>query len=313
MLGVYFLQQLILATIFFHFACQGHEEFGLFRLKKKGYLLKDSVSRVFKSQSQMVCAHHCAIDGQFKCKSFNFILDANVQKNCELNLRALSSTDNASLVLSAGALYFERINEDYPSTCTILKSNEPKTLSGYYKIQPNKDEPPFKAFCNMTDKNEIGVTVFSHDSEESTHVTGYEAKGSYRKVVSYDLSMEQIVNVVNSSRYCEQYIRWHCKGAGLYFQSSAGPDSWWVSRQGYKMLYWGGATPGSKNCACGMTNSCLDPARPCNCESVNYQWVEDSGLLVDKEYLPVSELRFGDTGHNSEEGYYTLGKLLCWH
>jgi hypothetical protein len=23
-------------------------------------------------------------------------------------------------------------------------------------------------------------------------------------------------------------------------------------------------------------------------------------------------LRFGDTGSSSEEGYHTLGKLLCW-
>jgi hypothetical protein len=26
----------------------------------------------------------------------------------------------------------------------------------------------------------------------------------------------------------------------------------------------------------------------------------------------VSELRFGDTGGSDEEGYHTLGKLLCW-
>ena len=168
------------------------------------------------------------------------------------------------------------------------------------------------AFCDMTDKDGIGVTVFSHDSEESTHVAGYEAKGSYRKVIAYDLTIDQIVNVINSSLHCEQYIRWYCKGAGLYLSLSAGPDSWWVSRQGYKMIYWGGATPGSKKCACGMTNSCVDPNRGCNCESVNYQWGEDSGFLVDKEYLPVSELRFGDTGDSSEEGYHTLGKLLCW-
>jgi hypothetical protein len=62
-----------------------------------------------------------------------------------------------------------------------------------------------------------------------------------------------------------------------------------------------------------MTYSCLDPAKPCNCESVQDQWVEDSGFLVDKEYLPVSELRFGDTGSTSEEGYHTLGKLVCWN
>ena len=35
-------------------------------------------------------------------------------------------------------------------------------------------------------------------------------------------------------------------------------------------------------------------------------------VLVQKEFLPVTELRFGDTGSENEEGYHTLGKLLCW-
>ena len=180
-------------------------------------------------------------------------------------------------------------------------------------IQPDKDDPPFTVFCNMADKNGAGVTTFSHDSEKSTHVNGYESRGEYRKIITYnDLAMKQIVNVVNGSRYCEQFIKWHCKNAGLYLMNSS-PDSWWVSRQGYKMDYWGGATPGSKKCACGITNTCLDPTRTCNCDAAHGdEWHEDSGLLVDKKYLPVSEMRFGDTGHTTEEGYHTLGKLLCW-
>ena len=94
---------------------------------------------------------------------------------------------------------------------------------------------------------------------------------------------------------------------------SQGPDSWWVSRQGYKMVYWGGATPGSKKCACGMNNTCVDPSRTCNCDGPpGGEWNENSGLLVQKEFLPVTELRFGDTGSENEEGYHTLGKLLCW-
>ena len=195
----------------------------------------------------------------------------------------------------------------------MLKFNNSESPNGFYMIQPNDDEAPFEVFCDMTDKNKIGVAVFSHDSEESTHVSGYEGQGEYKKIITYsNVTMEQIVSVVNASLYCEQFIKWYCKGAGFYFNYHVGADSWWVSRQGYKMLYWGGAIPGSKKCACGMTNSCFNPAKPCNCESVDNQWIEDSGFLVNKEYLPVSELRFGDTGHLSEEGYHTLGKLLCW-
>ena len=195
----------------------------------------------------------------------------------------------------------------------MLKSDELRTLSGYYNIQTNKDQPPFKAFCNMTDKNETGVTVINHDSEARKRVTGYGDSGSYKKVITYDLTVEQIVNVINSSRHCKQYIRWDCYSAGLYLQLSDGPFSWWVSRQGYKMINWGGATSGSKNCACGMTYSCFDPQWSCNCDGMEDRWAEDSGFLVDKKYLPVSELRFGETGSSFEKGYHTLGKLLCWH
>ena len=195
----------------------------------------------------------------------------------------------------------------------MLKIDEPETTSGYHMIQPNKNKSPFTVFCNMTAKNGSGVTTFSHDSETSTHVHGYEGKGKYRKNITYsDLTMEQIVSVINASRYCEQFIKWHCKGAGLYLLYSS-PDSWWVSRQGYKMDYWGGATPGSKRCACAIDNTCVDSAYTCNCDGAQGdKWEEDSGFLVQKEYLPVSELRFGDTGSENEEGNHTLGKLLCW-
>ena len=62
-----------------------------------------------------------------------------------------------------------------------------------------------------------------------------------------------------------------------------------------------------------MNNTCVNPSKTCNCDGAHHnEWSENSGLLVQKEYLPVSELRFGDTGLAEEEGYHTLGKLLCW-
>ena len=39
---------------------------------------------------------------------------------------------------------------------------------------------------------------------------------------------------------------------------------------------------------------------------------EDSGFLSNMTDLPVKQLRFGDTGHNNEHGYHTLGKLKCY-
>ncbi|XP_028393078.1 neurexin-4-like [Dendronephthya gigantea] len=158
----------------------------------------------------------------------------------------------------------------------------------------------------MTSKNGVGVTEIGHDSESKTFVNGYEPAGSYRRKIKYDIAMEQIVDIIKQSKNCEQFIKYECHASKLLAF-----DGWWVSRQGSKMNYWGGAAVNSGKCACGMTNSCAG-GRKCNCDINDETLREDSGYLTDKNTLPVTELRFGDTGHSVEYGYYTLGKLRCW-
>ena len=120
--------------------------------------------------------------------------------------------------------------------------------------------------------------------------------------------MEQIVGIINRSERCEQFINYECFYAYLLFDHY----SWWVSRDGVKMTHWGGADFGSNSCACGMMNNCVGNKK-CNCDSREKKWNEDSGYLKNKSTLPVSELRFGDTGGTlgSDMGYHTLGKLQC--
>ena len=159
----------------------------------------------------------------------------------------------------------------------------------------------------MTSKNGVGVTVIGHDSESRTLVKGYESRGSYKRKINYDISMEQIVAIIKQSKNCEQFIKYKCYDS--YFSGYG----WWVSRQGSKMNYWGGAAVNSGKCACGMTNSCAGGGK-CNCDKNDLTWREDSGYLTDKNTIPVTELRFGDTGDSSwgESGYHTLGELRCW-
>ena len=88
-------------------------------------------------------------------------------------------------------------------------------------------------------------------------------------------------------------------------------DGLWVSRDGVQMAYWGGGS-NAYRCACAMTNSCADPSLSCNRNKNDTTWREDSGFLIDKSHLPVTQLRFGDTGYSVEEGYHTLGKLECY-
>ena len=161
----------------------------------------------------------------------------------------------------------------------------------------------------MTSKNGVGVTVIGHNSEAVTKVDGYESPGSYSRKIKYDLPMERITAIMQTSMKCEQFIKYQCFHS--IFLLNGARYAWWLSRQGAQMKYWGGAAVNSNKCACGMTNSCAG-GKSCNCDKNDYVLREDSGFLTDKNTLPVTELRFGDTSGEKEYGYHTLGKLMCW-
>jgi hypothetical protein len=135
--------------------------------------------------------------------------------------------------------------------------------------------------------------------------------GSYHKNINYThASKQQIECLIKASKNCEQFIKYECRNSVLLWHGLA--YGWWVSRDGTKMDYWGGSTPGSWKCACGITNTC-HAGHGCNCDANDGVWREDSGLLLDKSSLPVSQLRFGDTGDPREEtGFHTLGKFKCY-
>ena len=154
------------------------------------------------------------------------------------------------------------------------------------------------------------MTVISHDSESRKRVSGCESAGCYSRDIHYTgATLSQLARLTTVSSHCEQSIKYECYGSGFWFNN---PQGWWVSRDSTKMTYWGGASPGSGKCACGMTNSCANTGDRCNCDKNDLNWRQDSGLLTDKTKLPVKQLRFGDTGDKGEKGYHTLGKLKCY-
>ena len=210
-----------------------------------------------------------------------------------------------------------QVKSNSHSSCSVIRKYV-SSSSGNYVIDPDGAGglAPFTVYCDMSDKNGVGVTVISHDSESRTLVDGYDGKGDYSRSVHYaGASLSQLASLTGVSSHCEQFIKYECYGSLFLFRND--PHGWWVSRDSSRMLYWGGASPGSKNCACGMTNSCADPSHACNCDKNDGVWRQDSGLLNDKSTLPVKELRFGDTGVNGpnavadEKGYHTLGKFKC--
>ena len=201
-----------------------------------------------------------------------------------------------------------------PTSCSEIKTRSGGTSSGTYMIDPDGvgGVTPFNVYCDMTDKGGVGVTVISHDSERRTHVgniPGCGGHGCYSKDVRYTgVSTAQLAALTRVSQNCEQFIKFECNNDVAFIQEN---DAWWVSRDGAKMKYWGGASGYDNMCACGVTNSCSN-GKKCNCYNRDGGWREDSGLLTDKSVLPVTQIRLGDLDNYTEEGYHTLGKLKCY-
>ena len=201
-----------------------------------------------------------------------------------------------------------------PLSCSSIKSGRSGSSSGNYIIDPDGKGgvAPFSVYCDMSDKGGVGVTIISHDSESRTHVAkipGCGTAGCYRKDVTYTgVSTAQLAALTRVSQNCEQFIKFECNNDVEFIELGY---AWWVSRDGTRLNYWGGATGYKNMCACGVTNSCSN-GKKCNCYNGGSGWRQDSGLLTDKSVLPVTQIRLGDLDGSREEGYHTLGKLKCY-
>lgn len=181
---------------------------------------------------------------------------------------------------------------------------------------------PFPVECIFHPDNRSD-TLVHHKNEMTTDVKGFKEPGSFIQDIVYDAPMEQMIQLVNRSALCRQRLTYECFNARLFDTSvqdttpdTFSPYGWWVSRSNQRMDYWGGSIPGSRKCRCGLYGSCKDPQRWCNCDAGIEEWLSDGGELTDRDYLPVRQLRFGDTGSASmqedkKRGRYTLGPLEC--
>ena len=233
------------------------------------------------------------------------ILSANISHSGTYTCNA---TDAFSSIQTSVTVHVK-----YSETCTKVKASI-SNVSGDYLIDPDGvlGEDPFPVYCNMTDKGGVGVTIVGHDMENRTQVIGYEKRGEYFVDVHYrSASISQLKAPTEASGNCQQFIKYECFHARLIEDGF----SWWVSRDGQNMAYWGGANFKTGGCACGLTRSCANgQSLKCNCDKNDKKWREDGGFLTNKSHLPVKQLRFGDTGdaYLKEEGYHTLGKLECY-
>lgn len=183
--------------------------------------------------------------------------------------------------------------------------------SDTYWIDPDGSGPlsPFKVNCNMTEEN-VWTTVMN-SLPPRTPVTGSSREKRTVLQVNYSASIEQMTAITTSAEYCEQHIAYSCRMSRLLNTPDGTPYTWWVGRGSEKHFYWGGSGPGIQKCACGIDRNCTDPKYDCNCDADHKLWREDSGLLVYKDHLPVSQVAVGDTNRPGSEAKLTVGPLRC--
>ena len=176
------------------------------------------------------------------------------------------------------------------------------------------DGNPYLALCNVTDDLKRTYTIINHNKMTKIRVSDANAGGTqYKHEITYSnsISMQQIIKLIEESKECRQHIRFHCFSSKLLNTPRGPSHAFWLSRDNKRQDYWGGAEPGSKKCACGMTEptSCEGTAKFCNCDIKDSQWRVDEGYLTDKSTLPVTGLLFNKKSAKSD---FTLGPLECW-
>uniref|UniRef100_A0A3P8X6B6 Contactin-associated protein-like 4 n=1 Tax=Cynoglossus semilaevis TaxID=244447 RepID=A0A3P8X6B6_CYNSE len=197
----------------------------------------------------------------------------------------------------------------YQQSCEAYKHNG--NTSGHYHIDVDGSGPirPQLVYCNMTE----GDTwmVIQHNNTERTRIRPSPSGNLYSVHLDYMTEEEQLMAVISQSEHCQQELSYRCRRSRLLNTPEGSPFSWWLGGRGSGRLqtYWGGAQPGSRQCACGLQGDCVDPHHYCNCDADRMDWTEDSGLLTHKESLPVRSLVLGDLQRPGSEAVYRVGPL----
>ncbi|KAM7409799.1 hypothetical protein PAMA_001340 [Pampus argenteus] len=200
----------------------------------------------------------------------------------------------------------------YEQTCEAYKHKG--HTSGHYYIDVDGSGPikPHLIYCNMT--ADRAWMVIQHNNTELTRVHSSSERNQHSAHFDYTSQEEQLAAIISQSEHCEQELSYHCRKSRLLNTPEGAPFSWWVGGPGPGQVqtYWGGALPGSQQCACGLLDSCLDSDHYCNCDADYDQWANDSGLLTHKETLPVRSLVLGDIQRPGSEAAYRVGPLHCY-
>ncbi|CAB1420470.1 unnamed protein product [Pleuronectes platessa] len=227
----------------------------------------------------------------------------------------------------------------YEKSCEAYKHRG--NTSGQYYIDVDGSGPikPQLIYCNMTEDR--AWMVIQHNNTELSPVHSSPERNQHSAHFDYyDSEEEQLLAIIGQSEHCEQELSYHCRKSRLLntpgkqqrYMIKAGqrgceePLKGWHRAQRRGLRSAGGwevrvqvrsrrtgleLSRGSRQCACGLQDACLDSHHYCNCDADYDQWANDSGLLTHKESLPVRSLVLGDVQRPGSEAAYRVGPLQC--
>uniref|UniRef100_A0A8C6NNF0 Contactin associated protein like 3 n=1 Tax=Nothobranchius furzeri TaxID=105023 RepID=A0A8C6NNF0_NOTFU len=193
----------------------------------------------------------------------------------------------------------------YEQSCEAYKHKG--NTSGFYYIDVDGSGPikPHRMFCNMTEDKTW--TVIRHNNTELTRIHPSPEGGQI--YFEYAANEEQLYKMIDQSERCEQEVTYHCRKTPLLNTPDGSLLRWWIGGPGagVKQSSWGGGLMGSQQCSCSLQENCDDLGHHTN-SSV---WAIDSGVLTNKESLPVRSLVLGDIQIPGFQSAYKVGPLHC--
>ena len=158
--------------------------------------------------------------------------ESNVLQNGTLVIQNIkkshegSYTCKATNALSKIEAKVKIISPVIATSCSVIRKYV-TSLSRNYLIDPDGPggHAPFTVYCDMTNKNGLGVTIISNDSESRTDVQGCNPSGCYSRDIRYTgASLSQLASLTKVSSHCEQFIKYECYNSMIF----RGGKAWWV-------------------------------------------------------------------------------------
>ncbi|XP_052093084.1 uncharacterized protein LOC127729350 isoform X2 [Mytilus californianus] len=171
-----------------------------------------------------------------------------------------------------------------------IKKNGPQIID---VDGPDGPANPILVQCDMESYPHVGITVIVHDQPGPTPPN---------TPIEYAGNNGDISKIIEHSAFCRQDVTYDCQDSPIMANGNAQI----VDIDGNVKDYFPGGLPG--RCACGLTGTCFDKTKQCNCDTVDGVRRQDFGPVTNKGDLPVGSVTSVDLGNNST---VTLGPLMC--